>query len=175
MAADTYALDIPIPVIQYGYFLYVWKVTTDDDRVFLYAGRTGDDVYTTSNPPIVRIGQHLGRGDGASLLNNLIQKRVTRRDLDKLRIIIHGPVFPPPQGDEAVHEVRVTAMKALERALCEALRHNNYTVLGTHPRNWNLCRRCWQGIQEAFSEHFTLDAAPPGRDTRPDSPCYRHA
>ena len=33
MAADTYALDIPIPAIQYGYFLYVWKVTTD--KVFL--------------------------------------------------------------------------------------------------------------------------------------------
>ena len=135
MAADTYALDIPIPTIQYGYFLYVWKVTTDDDRVFLYVGRTGDGVYTTSNPPLVRLGQHLGRGPGASLLNNLLRRRVTRRDFDNLRIIIHGPIFPPPQGDEAAHEVRVTAMEALERALCEALRHNNYTVLGIHPQN----------------------------------------
>ena len=66
-------------------------------------------------------------------------------------------------------------MKALERALRDALQHNGYTVVGRHPHNWDLCRRCWQGVQEAFGQHFNLDAAPLGRDARPDHPCYLHA
>lgn len=175
MPPDPYIIDLPVPIVQPGYFLYAWKVTTVTGDLFLYVGRTGDDVYTTSNPPVVRIGEHLGAGRGASLLNNLVQKRVTRRDFAQLRIIIHGPVFPPPRGDYEDHQVRVGAMRALERALCEALRYNGYTVLGTHPRNWDLCRRCWQGVQEAFGKDFNLNEAPPGRDARSDRPCYLHA
>ena len=58
MPVEAYNIDIPILIIQYGYFLYVWKVTTAQGDLFLYVGSTGDDVYTTSNPPVVRIGHH---------------------------------------------------------------------------------------------------------------------
>ena len=174
MTAETYALDIPVPITQYGYFLYVWKATTSQDDLILYVGRTGDDVYTAANPPIVRIGQHLGRGRGATLTKNLLDMKVNPRECAELRIIIHGPIFQPTQCKDA-HRDRLTAMKALERALRDALQHNNYTVVGTHPRNWNLCRSCWQGVQQAFGRYFNLDEAPPGRDTKPDHPCYLHA
>ena len=147
MPAETHTIDIPIPIIQYGYFLYVWKSLPHRADLILYVGRTGDDVYTAANPPVVRIGQHLGRGPAASLINNLVQRRVKVRESAQLRIIIHGPIFQPPQGNPDAHDARVTPMKALERALREALQHNGYTVVGTHPRNWNLCRRCWQGVQ----------------------------
>ena len=46
---------------------YVWKATTAQGDLFLYVGRTGDDVYTSANPPVVRVGQHLGRGRAAAL------------------------------------------------------------------------------------------------------------
>ena len=175
MTAETYAINIPVPITQYGYFLYVWKATTAKGVLILYVGRTGDDVYAAANPPVVRIGQHLGRGRPAALIKNLLARGVNPRECAELCIVIHGPIFPPPQCDRAAHHARVTPMKAFERALRDALHHNGYTVVGHHPRSWNLCRSCWQGIQEAFSRHFNLDEAPPGRDARPDHPCYLHA
>ena len=174
MVAETYAIDIPVPITRYGYFLYVWKATTAQGDLILYVGRTGDDVYTSANPPVVRVGQHLGRGRAAALTNNLRKRGVNARECAELRVVIHGPIFPPAQGDRDAHDARVTAMAALERAFSDTLQHNGYTVVGIHPRNWNFCRRCWQGIQEAFGQHFDLDEAPPGRDARPDHPCYVH-
>ena len=172
MLTQPYVIDIPVPIIQYGYFLYVWEVTIAEDNLILYVGRTGDDVYVTANPPVVRIGQHLDQGPGASLINNCVNVR----EAAGLRIVIHGPIFPPPEGDAEAHRVRLNAMRPLERALRDALKHNGYTIVGTHPNNWDLCHRCWQGVQEAFGhQHFNLDAAPPGRDDRPDNPCYLHA
>ena len=175
MTAGTYDINIPVQITQYGYFLYVWRVTTAEGDLILYVGRTGDDVYIVSNPPVVRIGQHLGHGPGAALTNNLRRRDVNPRECDKLRIVIHGPIFPPPQGDRVSHNARVAAMAALERALSDALEHNGYEVVGAHPRNWNLCHLCWQGVQKAFGKHFDLDEAPPGRDAMPDHPCYIHA
>ena len=32
MLAQPYAIDIPVPIIQYGYFLYVWEVTIAEDK-----------------------------------------------------------------------------------------------------------------------------------------------
>ena len=56
MPAANYAIDIPIPIIQYGYFLYVWKVTTVQGDLFLYVGRTGTSVAPemTSTPRLIR-------------------------------------------------------------------------------------------------------------------------
>ena len=175
MLAQTYPIDIPVPIIQYGYFLYVWEVTTAEGNLILYVGRTGDDVYIVANPPIVRIGQHLGQGPGAALVNNLNNMGVNVREAAGLRIVIHGPIFPPPEGDEDAANARVIAMAALERALRDALEHNGYIIVGMHPNNWDLCHHCWQGVQEAFGQHFNLNAAPPGRDDGPDHPCYLHA
>ena len=175
MLAQTYPIDIPVPIIQYGYFLYVWEVTTAEGNLILYVGRTGDDVYIVANPPIVRIGQHLGQGPGAALVNNLNNMGVNVREAAGLRIVIHGPIFPPAQGNRNDHDDRVIAMSALERALRDALEHNGYVIVGMHPNNWDLCHRCWQGVQEAFGQHFNLNAAPPGRDDGPDHPCYLHA
>ncbi len=67
MVAEPYVVDIPVPITRYGYFLYVWKVTTAEHDTILYVGRTGDSVYIAANPPVVRVGQHLGRGRGATL------------------------------------------------------------------------------------------------------------
>lgn len=175
MVAETYAIDIPTPITRYGYFIYAWKAMTVQGDLFLYVGRTGDDVYTSANPPVVRVGQHLGRGRAAALTNNLCKRGVNARECAELRVFIHGPIFPPALGDRDAHDARVTAMEALERALSDALKYNDYTVVGSHPRNWNLCLSCWQGLQEAFGQHFDLGKAPPGRDTRPDHPCYLHA
>ena len=41
MVAETYAIDIPVSITRYGYFLYVWKATAAQGDLFLYVGRTG--------------------------------------------------------------------------------------------------------------------------------------
>ena len=102
MPAETYAIDIPVLITHYGYFLYVWEATTAQGDLILYVGRTGDDVYTAANPPVVRIGQHLGRGPAAALANNLCNMGVNPRECAELRIVVHGPIFQPPQGDRAL-------------------------------------------------------------------------
>ena len=99
MVAETYAIDITVPITRYGYFLYVWKATTAQGDFILYVGRTGDDVYTSANPPVVRVGQHLGQGRAAALTNNLRRRGVNAREFAELRVVIHGPIFPPAQGD----------------------------------------------------------------------------
>ena len=35
MVAETYAIDITVPITRYGYFLYVWKATTAQDDLIL--------------------------------------------------------------------------------------------------------------------------------------------
>ena len=47
-------------LLQRGFWLYVWQVTTADGREVLYVGRTGDSSSPHAQSPFNRLSQHLG-------------------------------------------------------------------------------------------------------------------
>ena len=176
MPVETYLLEIPAPMTRPGYWLYVWSVITDKGAEILYVGRTGDKNYATAGPPIVRMGQHFDPNSRArSLLDNLITNGVNPDCCMDFRIVAHGPLFPPPNGDKAYHDPRIAVVSPLERALSDALEHNGYVVMGQHDKPDNLCRRCWEDVRQAFVPYFGLTLEYPGHNQGPDHPCFQHA
>ena len=175
MPAETHPLEIPAPMTRPGYWLYVWSVITGEGKEILYVGRTGDSRWSTAGRPIARMGQHFDPNAGQALLDKLRTNRVNPDHCTDFRIVAHGPLFPPPNGDDAYHTVRKAIVGPLERALRDALEHNGYFVVGQHDRPGNLCRRCWQDVRQAFDQYFGLTLEHPNNDQRPDHPCFQHA
>lgn len=187
MRASTYCLQIPVSMTRAGYWLYVWRVTIPNGNEVLYVGRTGDSRYATANPPIVRMGQHFDRNVARSLLKNLNEhliKLARRSGLNPLdytanpytamSIVAHGPLFPPPGGDDAYHEERKVIVGPLERALRDALECNGHVVVGQHDKSGNLCHSCWQDVRQAFDPYFGLTLEHPNNQCL-DHPCFEHA
>lgn len=166
MPAGTYRFEIPVPMTQPAYWLYVWKATIAPDVDWLYVGRTGNRQNLTVKPPFVRIGEHFNRNAKYTFLakikaqNGIRLARGLRHrgepDYTTLSVVVHGPLFPDPGGDKGLRDQRNAIVAPLETALRDALVHNGYTVLSDHDRVGNLCYQCWLEVRRAFMEHFDL-------------------
>ena len=176
MTASTHSMTLTT-MSRPGYWLYVLSAIADNGKEYLYAGRTGDDRYISAKPVIVRIGQHFDPKVKASMHKKLRKKGVNPRRCTDFRAVVHGPLFAPPDGysDEDYHNAQLALVKPLERALRDALVHNGYVVLGSHPRDRNICRKCWEDIRRAFGKHFDLSDEYPPHTLRSDHPCTQHA
>ena len=58
-ASRTFTISLPGPLLQSGFWLYVWRIDVGDGREVLYVGRTGDSSSPNASPPYKRFGQHL--------------------------------------------------------------------------------------------------------------------
>lgn len=54
----TYHFNFDGQIIQRGFWLYVWRVTSGTTIVF-YVGQTGDSSSIFASSPFVRVGRHL--------------------------------------------------------------------------------------------------------------------
>lgn len=162
MPAATYVLTLPGPILRRGFWLYVWRVETDQGEK-LYVGRTGDNSSPHASAPYQRMGQHLGRAKTQNALRRTLKKyEIIPENCAQFHFISHGPLY-----DEIASEIGATRdarmakhlplrdiVGAMEKALADGLRSAGYDVLNTVNCNWPLDQDLWAPVRSAFAVHF---------------------
>ena len=160
--ASLYRLTLPGPMLQRGFWLYVWRVQTPKGER-LYVGRTGDSSSPHATAPYTRMGQHLGFSKTQNSLRRLlIEAGVEPESCNQFDLISYGPIFPEIGMTKAQlrHEQMVLhtpvrdQMAALEKKLRDALVAAGYPVLNVVHSKKQFDVDHWEAVRIAFAEHF---------------------
>jgi hypothetical protein len=155
VAAATYKLTLPGPMLERGFWLYVWRVETPAGE-FLYVGRTGDSSSPNATPPYQRMGQHLGHQPSQNMLRKNLEKKGIKPEVcTAFHLIAHGPLFAEaaPKVMELHKPIR-DKVAALEKALAEELKTSGYEVLNTVKCKMPLDAEMFATVRTAFATHF---------------------
>lgn len=157
----THTLTLPGPMLERGFWLYVWRVETPGSEM-LYVGRTGDNSSPHASAPYTRMGQHLGKAE----TQNALRKHLEKRGLDlaacTFHLVSHGPLYAEiAKADGATRAALMEAhlplrdiVGAMEKALAEALAAAGYDVLNTVKWKPPLDAGLWAPVRAAFAEAF---------------------
>lgn len=159
----THCLTLPGPMLQRGFWLYVWRVEDADGKEWLYVGRTGDNSSPHASAPYTRMGQHLGTMKNQNALRARLRDRgIEAEDCRAFHLVSHGPLYPEVEKDEGLdrdalmerHKPMRDEVGAYERDLALALEEAGYRVLNTVRCKWQGNPARWLEIRQAFAEHF---------------------
>ena len=153
MSASTYTLTFNGSMTERGFWLYVWRVASSDNRELLYVGMTGDTSSPNAASPFGRMGQHLDpKSLGNALLQYLGTYRVAAKDC-KFELISHGPLFceAPNMGE---HKGPWSRVSSVEKELRDALVRAGYEVMNLVGSRQPLDTELWEQVRTAFAKHF---------------------
>jgi hypothetical protein len=162
VTASTCTMTLPGPMLQRGFWLYVWQVETPKGEM-LYVGRTGDNSSPHATAPYTRMGQHLGFAKTQNALRkHLLSRGVEPESCAAFHLIAHGPVYPEVAKEEGLDRAALMArhkplrdhVGAMEKALAESLARAGYKVLNTVAWNHALDEDAWTAVRAAFADHF---------------------
>jgi hypothetical protein len=160
--ASLHRLTLPGPMLQRGFWLYVWRVQTPKGER-LYVGRTGDSSSPHAKAPYTRMGQHLGFSKAANSLRRLLTETgVEPETCGQFDLISYGPIFPEIgmtkdqlRADQMLLHTPVRdQMAALEKKLRDALLAAGYKVLNMVHSKKQCDANHWAAVRTAFAEHF---------------------
>ncbi len=173
MAAETYVLALPGPMLRRGFWLYVLRVDTPKGEM-LYVGRTGDNSSPNAVAPFTRMGQHLWFSPTQNALRKHLKSRgIDAENCDAFQLISYGPIEDEVVGDAdkdrdalmVLHKPRRDRVGALEKKLAEALKAAKYDVLNTVKWKHEPDAHAWAMAQKAFAPYFPrLEAVTGGQD-----------
>ncbi len=152
--SDVFSMTFDGAVLQRGFWLYVWRISTNRGDVF-YVGRTGDSSSPHAASPFQRIGAHLDArptAKGNSLAKHLLAAGYSAHAC-RYEMTAIGPLFPE-QADMASHAPIRDKVAALERRLADYLRERGLEVLGTHGAKGDCVPELWNKIQTAMEQRF---------------------
>ena len=160
--ANLHRLTLPGPMLQRGFWLYVWRVQTPKGER-LYVGRTGDSGSPHATAPYTRMGQHLGFSKAANSLRRLLTEAgLQPESCGPFDLISYGPIFPEIgmakdqlRADQMLlHTLVRDQMAALEKKLRDALVAAGYPVLNVVHSKKPFDATHWEAVRIAFAEHF---------------------
>ncbi|MBI2898586.1 MAG: hypothetical protein HYY17_00205 [Planctomycetes bacterium] len=161
MPSGTYTLTLPGPMLERGFWLYVWRTETPEGE-YLYVGRTGDNSSPNATPPYQRMGQHLGHAKTQNALRQHLERHgIAPERCTQFHLIAHGPLFPEA-ADMAAHVGPRDVVAALEKALADNLLASGYRVLNTVNCRKILDPKLWSEVRAAFARHFPKLRGPSG-------------
>ncbi|MCF6344234.1 MAG: hypothetical protein L3J15_06115 [Devosiaceae bacterium] len=165
--AKTHKLKLPGLILQRGFWLYVWRVTTPKNGIWHYVGRTGDASSPYAASVYRRMGQHLGKAKNTNALRkNLVKMEINPEDCS-FEMIAHGPIYDEVHNgfdytnkDEKNehfknHKPYRDCVAAMEKQLCEDLKKAGYKVLNIVNSNARLNEEKWKPVRAAFAKEFT--------------------
>ena len=161
--ATTCTMTLPGPMLQRGFWLYVWRVETPKGEM-LYVGRTGDNSSPNAVAPYSRMGQHLGFVNTQNALRKHLKERgIEPEDCAAFHLIAHGPIYPEvPKADGAERSALMekhmpirNLVGAMEKALADDLARAGYTVLNTVKWSHTHDPEVWSSVRSAFAERFS--------------------
>lgn len=162
LAPAIHTLTLPGPMLQRGFWLYVWRIENPKGEM-LYVGRTGDNSSPNATAPYTRMGQHLGKVRSQNALRKHLEKRgINPQSCTNFHLVSYGPIFPEVEKKEGLSRNELMAchmplrniVGALEKALADSLAVAGYDVLNTVKWKHPLDQEDWKPVHAAFSEHF---------------------
>lgn len=160
--ASSCRMTLPGPMLQRGFWLYVWQVETPKGEM-LYVGRTGDSSSPNATAPYTRMGQHLGFAKTQNALRRHLKGQgLQPEDCAAFHLIAHGPVYPEVSKDEGLdraalmvrHKPVRNLVGAMEKALADGLVRAGYMVMNTVACRHAPDEEVWTSVRGAFSAHF---------------------
>jgi hypothetical protein len=164
VTVSTYEISLDGGILQRGFWLYVWEVTTPEGNKLLYVGRTGDSSSPNAQSPFNRMSQHLGFVKTSCTLRNHLDERKIAPELCSFRLQAYGPILDEADGME-VHKSRRDLIAALEKQLAEDLDALGYDVINKVNCLKQLDEEIYADVHAAFVAEF------PVRVTRVDLLC----
>ncbi|MCC4767383.1 hypothetical protein FXW07_12315 [Methanosarcina sp. DH1] len=153
MGPATHELKFNGEILQRGFWLYIWEITTQDQKNLYYVGRTGDSSSINAQSPFNRMGQHLGFNDKSNVLRRHLEGKGIDPAKCTFRLVAHGPILEEATTKE-VHQKRRDILAALEMALAEAMAEAGYKVMNTVNCRKMLNIEQFNKIRNAFAAEF---------------------
>lgn len=153
-------------ILERGFWLYIWEVTTPEGKLVYYVGRTGDNSSTNAQSPYNRLGQHLGFAKNT----NALRKYLVQEGLDpvscRYRMISLGPLDEESKSAErAEHDARRDKVAAMEKALADALIGAGLRVMNPINCHKPLDREVFDMVWEHFRSVLILGRRNAGTDS----------
>ena len=153
MSASINYLTFEGAMTERGFWLYVWRVTSSDNRELLYVGMTGDTSSPNAASPFKRMGQHLDpKALGNALFQYLKEHNVPSQRCT-FELIAYGPVFPEATS-MGEHKEPWSKVASVEMALRDALVSVDYKVMNPVNSRQPLDAGLWDEVRTAFSNYF---------------------
>jgi hypothetical protein len=153
MKATTQELSFQGEILDRGFWLYVWEITTPKQELLYYVGRTGDSSSSNAQSPFNRMGQHLG----FNAKNNVLRRSLKSKDVNPercvFRLVAHGPILPEAANPEE-HTKSRDLIAAMEKALALALVEAGYEVMNTVHCRTHLDAAAFGVVRAGFAAHF---------------------
>lgn len=125
-------MSLPAPILQRGFWLYVWRVCLPNDRIKYYVGMTGD-VTGAAQSPFNRVTSHLG----ANPRSNALRKYLSRAgaSIEKCKsfdLYTFGPIYPLPEPGK-IYQAARSRVATLESKLWHHMKLSGYDMLNPPP------------------------------------------
>jgi len=152
-APATHVFAFNGPILQRGFWLYVWEIRAGEGPPLYYVGRTGDSSSPNAQSPFNRMGQHLGFNDKSNVLRRRLMKLGVAPETCDFRLVTCGPIFPQADSVEG-HRGPRDVVAAMEKALAEAMVAAGYHVINEVGCTKPLDRELFGTVRTALAQHF---------------------
>jgi len=153
MSTRTHELAFKGDLLERGFWLYVWEITTQQRGNFYYIGRTGDSSSFNAQSPFNRMGQHLGSKSRSNALRRKLEANSIEPERCNFRLVAHGPIFEEAKMPEE-YRLRRDKIGAMEKALADAMCASGYQVLNTVSCKVRLDEVAFAEVRGAFGQYF---------------------
>ena len=153
MTAKTHELIFNGGLLERGFWLYVWEITTPQDTHLYYVGRTGDSSSIKAQSPFNRMGQHLGFNKHANPLRRYLNAEDVDPERCLFRLVTYGPILEEAPTLEE-HRQRRDRTGAMEKALAAAMISAGYRVINDVNCRAKLDAKLFTGVLGAFAAYF---------------------
>jgi hypothetical protein len=145
-----YHMALPAPMLQRGFWLYVWKVCLPNDGVRYYVGMTGD-VTGVAQSPFNRVTGHLSSNKNSNALRKYL--RMAGADLESCKsfdLFVFGPIYPVPDPGKEYKAARAR-VATLESRLWYQMKSSGFDMLNPQPGfSADLDFAAWREVCAAF-------------------------
>lgn len=152
-SAATHELVFNGGLLQRGFWLYVWEITTAQQTRLYYVGSTGDSSSHNAQSPFNRMGQHLGFKKESNALRRCLEARGFRPEDCNFKLIAHGPILREEARQEE-HRLARDRVAPMEKALAEAMTAAGYEVLNKVNCRIELDKNVFRAVRAAFALQF---------------------
>lgn len=153
MTAKIHQLTCNGGLLERGFWLYVWEITTPRDTHLYYVGRTGDSSSIKAQSPFNRMGQHLGFNKHANPVRHYLNAEDVDPERCSFRLVAYGPILEEAATLEE-HRQRRDRIGAMEKTLAAAMASAGYRVINAINCRTNLDAKLFAGVRQAFASYF---------------------
>jgi hypothetical protein len=153
MSLSTHELRFTGGLLERGFWLYVWEITTSEKKCVYYVGRTGDSSSSNAQSPFNRMWQHLGWKEQSNALRRQLAAINISPEKCRFRLLAHGPILPQSINQED-HRKKRDLVAAMEKALACAMSESGYKVINTVHCKKSLDKKQFARVRAAFARYL---------------------